>query len=63
MPEGAGAVPTLPHAPDIGTVRDDLADNVLLAGLAAVADRGPLPIAAATTIPLLALMLRRRFEE
>jgi hypothetical protein len=35
-------------------------DNFLLAGFSAVADSGPLPLAGATAIPLVALLVRRR---
>src|SRR5215204_1659062 len=60
---GAALAMPLPHRPDIGSVRHAPADNILLAGLAEVADGGPLPLAAAMAIPLLAFMLRRRLAE
>ena len=58
----AGAAKVVPAGPpaDAGMPRDSALDNFLLAGFTAVADSGPLPLAGATAIPLIALFVRRR---
>ena len=42
-------------------MRDSAVDSVILAGFTAVADSGPIPLAAATAIPLAAFFVRRRY--
>jgi hypothetical protein len=56
----APAAAALPRPADVGTPRDSVVDNILLASVTAVTDGGPLPLAGAMAIPLLALLVRRR---
>lgn len=56
-----GATASLTAAPGVVRVGDS-AGTLLQAGVFAVIDQGPWPIAAATAVPMLALALRRRCE-
>ena len=50
-----------PRPADSGMPPNSSVDELLLAGFTAVADSGPLPLAGATAIPLVAFFVRRRF--
>jgi hypothetical protein len=56
-PAAAQAPPSEEPAPGANSS----VDSLLLAGFTAVADSGPLPLAGATAIPLVAFFVRRRF--
>src|SRR5262245_53242616 len=48
------------YVSNIGTARDEASGNLLLGGLAEVVEQGPVPIAAAALIPVIAIAARRR---
>jgi len=56
------AAGSLPPAADAFSVNGGPAGSVLQAGVFAMIDQGPWPIAGAMAVPMLALALRRRCE-
>ena len=59
-PAAALAATPAPLPQEAAPSANSSVDSLLLAGLGAVADSGPLPLAGATAVPLVALLVRRR---
>jgi hypothetical protein len=55
-----GAAPATGRSAETAAARSSALDSFLLAGFTAVTDSGPLPLAGAMVIPVIALVVRRR---